>query len=1044
MPRFVPAISTISLLALALLALPTQQSAVAQVGRDSIPSQRYYGAFNLLHEGQYRDALNVFSDEGRGGIKTAQSRWIDSICYHTMIGECHYQMGNLAQALPHFTSALELQVAFADWMIRAQFPPGIQVGGAGSRVAVPWGASKRPSKVGQFSTSYMMSQGRINNNEVVQRGGVVQQAQLFPVHISEIVRATCLSMRRRREILGPTCKHDPITAQVLGALQRKPGVPNHWSQAWIEVQLGAAQVSMSSYAQAASTLERSILAAGEFDHPLSATAMFELGRLALEAGDFRAAARLFEETTYSAVNFLDLTLLEEAFRLGFLTHVMSGAKGPYPPLVPALAWAKQKGYRALQASLAQLAAENAAVLGNPAAAATFLGEFRTSGGRSDLANSATGARANFTAALVASQQGNFAAADQALALVSKYQLNGSFWMFHIGLVDRSVVSRTLDSDRIAMQLYETVLRDPTPADWSTSPMESLTVLTTPHPLPYEHWFETSVRRAQDRELAVEIADRARRHRYFSTLPLGGRIMALRWVLEAPDDLLDNQQTLQRQELLARFPVCATAMGRIKELEANLAQLPAVPIDEADKKRQATLLSDLANANGVLEKAFREIALRREPADMLFPPLRRTRDVQAALPDKTLLLVFFATTRGTYGFLFSKENYATWPLNNAVPITKQLQLTLRDLGNFEQNHQIGPDQLASADWKKNAVKLRNLMFDKSKVDLAADFDELIIVPDGISWYLPWEALPVGADETPLIHRVRVRYAPTVGLSLPYTSRPLASRNVGVLAGKLFPQDKPEVSQAAFQKLQDAVPDALLLDEVPPGATSLFRKAFDQLVVLDDIKPAGAYDWSPLQTDRTKPAGTLAAWMQTPTGGPDVLVLPGFHTMAENSLKTKKGGGNGSELFLSSLGLMSSGVRTMLLSRWRVGGQSSTALVREFMQELPHTTPADAWQRSVLLLEQTAIDADAEPRVRRSSAAKDPMTAEHPFFWAGYVLVDMGAPNTKPTADAPVAAGAPGAPGAAGLPPLAIPPDDDDAGEDADAAEEEMEGEEGAEA
>jgi hypothetical protein len=134
---------------------------------------------------------------------------------------------------------------------------------------------------------------------------------------------------------------------------------------------------------------------------------------------------------------------------------------------------------------------------------------------------------------------------------------------------------------------------------------------------------------------------------------------------------------------------------------------------------------------------------------------------------------------------------------------------------------------------------------------------------------------------------------------------------------------------------------------------------------------------------------------------------------------------------------------------VGGDSSAALVREFVQELPHTTPADAWQRSVLLLEQTAIDAEAEPRVRRSSATKDPITAAHPFFWSGYVLVDMGAPNTKPTADAPVAAGAPGAPGAAGLPPLAIPADDD-AGEDAevdaeaDAAEEEMDGEEGAEA
>ena len=56
----------------------------------------------------------------------------------------------------------------------------------------------------------------------------------------------------------------------------------------------------------------------------------------------------------------------------------------------------------------------------------------------------------------------------------------------------------------------------------------------PHGLIYEHWFEAAVSR-KDHELAVEVADRARRHRFLSTLPFGGRLESLRWVLEGPKE-----------------------------------------------------------------------------------------------------------------------------------------------------------------------------------------------------------------------------------------------------------------------------------------------------------------------------------------------------------------------------------------------------------------------------------------------------------------------------------------------------------------------------
>ena len=47
-------------------------------------------------------------------------------------------------------------------------------------------------------------------------------------------------------------------------------------------------------------------------------------------------------------------------------------------------------------------------------------------------------------------------------------------------------------------------------------------------------------------------------------------------------------------------------------------------------------------------------------------------------------------------------------------------------------------------------------------------------------------------------------------------------------------------------------------------------------------------------------------------------------------------------------MSTGVRTILISRWRPAGQSSFDLVREFAQEVPHTSAAEAWQRAVQIM------------------------------------------------------------------------------------------------
>ena len=167
-------------------------------------------------------------------------------------------------------------------------------------------------------------------------------------------------------------------------------LPNHWSEAWVGVELGLALSASGREGQAVAYLQRSVVAAGEFDHPMTSIALLELGRLAMIRSDFPTALKYFEEASYAAVAYPDPGVLEEAFRYGALAHLMSNQKGVFPPLTSAIQWAKVKHLRQLHASLLLLAAENYAVLGQTGQTAGLLDDARVSIGRRDMGNGRIG------------------------------------------------------------------------------------------------------------------------------------------------------------------------------------------------------------------------------------------------------------------------------------------------------------------------------------------------------------------------------------------------------------------------------------------------------------------------------------------------------------------------------------------------------------------------------------------------------------------------------------------------------------------------------
>ena len=100
------------------------------------------------------------------------------------------------------------------------------------------------------------------------------------------------------------------------------------------------------------------------------------------------------------------------------------------------------------------------------------------------------------------------------------------------------------------------------------------------------------------------------------------------------------------------------------------------------------------------------------------------------------------------------------------------------------------------WKAAAHDLSDSL-ETFKEPFKADFKEIIIVPDGVTWYVPFEALPFGdaKENRPLISRLRIRYAPMMALALPLHDGRKTSPTFGVVVGKLYPSDTPEIGEAA---------------------------------------------------------------------------------------------------------------------------------------------------------------------------------------------------------------------------------------------------------
>ena len=1086
-PRWITALSGVLVTALVAGAAAARLEAqvvldpgIGMPGGQAVPSPGFDLALTALAVGDFTGGLEIAVRDHQGGIRAGAQRWIDSIASAAVVGECHYELGSLREAVAAYDEALLLSAAHPEWLLAVQFPPQGPRPLAQPRVAT-WGRSQRNTSPGSIPGTISIRLGGADPNEVLKKGGVLAPPVNYPIRPQEIMRALVIALYRRGVILGELAREGAAIDEAAKALLRRPAPPNHYSQSWIDVVLGTALWSQGKADQAQPLLTRGLILGNQFDHPLTSWGLIVLGRIALDGDQPAAAARYFEEATYTAADYGDARALEEAFRLAAAAHLAAGTRGVPPSIRGGADWAKTT-LPVLRAGLLGLEAECLAVGGEAQAATATLAEIDGRLMRADPGRGQAGAQQAYAMALTAYDTGDVATGDReferAVTLIRRrtpaiFQASRLMEMLMAGFGGMS--------DRQADLLFAKLLGDPTARETAVDPLGSIARLSTPRTEAFEAWSVAASRRGSD--AVLNAAEAAIRSRWLVNQPFGGRRTAVESLLGADPERVPRADAARRAAMLARHPELSAVLDAMTKVRTPLTAglraavgRPPDAVEEAGQRQQppgeAAAWREYQRLADRCRQFVALIAARRDAPPIDMPPLTPAAEIRRRLAPRQLILSFHWTAAGLQAALESHDRVATWQVRQPAMVSKEIVALAKSLCLFDPIAPVSTDRLSASDWQAAAERIERLLFENSKVELAEGIDELVIVPDGMLWYLPFELLPVGsarpaaagmrppprpqadaaesfaaparaaADKPPESQRLRdvcrIRYCPTRSLAVLRFEPQRTGGPVGIYAGRLFRGDKPAIAQEWAARLAGTIDRAVVLPApVPATPMPLVASLLDTLIIFDELSGDGPVSTRPLfSTQGGKPAMTFGDWLGSPSKRPRCVMLPGFQSAMAGGL-AKLPARPGEEIFLAVTDLVAAGGRTAVVSRWRMGGKTCVDLVEEFLRdrsvdEADAEAPAatESWQRAVEMATAEQPDVGREPRLKQSPQAVLP-DARHPLLWAGYLLVDCGAGHYDEPAPAgpaqqprpvqqPAAPNQPAAPPAAGPQPVGQPP------------------------
>ncbi len=933
------------------------------------PSDQYYRALEVYRSGDLELAVDQFDAAMRQTRRDIHGRWVDAIPVLAMQAECYWHLGNIVAVRENVDHVFQIAIRNRGWLSRVDWNSAVS---PNVQLAQQTGLWPDAASISRFPVAdqIMFGSGNIVTPNTLLQGGAIQEPNLRSMDIVEIMRGLAIASYRRRIVLGPLAEQDPLASQLLDATKYPAGLAMPIGKSLIGSMRTVEHFSYHDDLQTIAGASQSTTLNGSV-HPLSPIATLALASALAGSKQPSDAVAVAAQVANSAAALRQPEWVGEAMQLAAGCVASPEQAESVRQAATTAATALNRNSRLASLHCLVAAADASISAGNVDSAALLLGQAQSLSARRDVRQPRIDAYGGYVAARLAAARGESVGVgvvtdvDKSLSLMTAFSLNrrdrnrpiiSMPRIYQFALVQQA--AGTMLGGKSSDQLLQAYSDDPPVDLWRRDAVDALSSVMIDHS--QAHIARVNLAASQGyAEEVLKKSDAMLAARFYERLPLGGRIAQVRNLARSDESFL-NQEAIDFRKNAGRM------MSDLRQAVMAMAE----PNPIAAQK---------------LEAAACSVALSRVHLPRNLPPPLDEKLPVAKLPPRTGLLTFVAAGNNTFATLSGDGKTVMWTIGGSSRLPGEVGRILRGIGVGKQRGNRLPEDDS---WRKDAVALRQHLFPDDSTITADRFDELVIVPDGPLWYLPFELLPIEGEDSPLITDVmRIRYAATPGLALHPVAMPPSSRKIGVVADLFFAPRDPDRNEAITQSILDVCDDPVRLPDDVDTPTGLLGNSIGHLVVAAPraANPANPLAMSVAPYDGTNAAGTVAGWMRFPAEVPRSVVLAGFRTPVGTGQM-----GTGDEIFMTLCGLNAAGVRSVLLSRWAVGGESTATALREFVQELPFAGMLASWQRATMVLRRSELDPATEPLMTKADHEYEGLTGDEPLFWAGYLV---SAPDQK---------------------------------------------------
>lgn len=948
-----------------------------------LPRLDYYIARDLYDAGNIGGATEGFRTAINRSHQIGQQRWIDSVPPLVMLGDCYYQQGAIAQALEQYDAALMLALAYPTWADNVRGPEP-QTISTSELKGINWTKTTRRTQLVQ-APNVMLVPLDAAGKAPAPGNSAAAGAPLMRLDVPEVIRCLAIALQRRTQLLGPLGRYSPLSAPAVQQFSKPPQSSVAWLQASWRVLHGLALQTSGDDEQSKTLLEEGASVDGKADYFLTPLALLALAHIDARQGNATSALNRLGDASLRAAQLEQADVLSDC--LAMIGQLASASRRGdlLPTLQSAVAWAEKNStlaYLSGSAAVCELAAVTGSLPVHEASAKQMLVLL----GGKDIVLPRVQAQLGYAMARAAAAQNRIGLAEQQLQ-TSLSMLRGSketgaatprVFQTQMAL---SLATKGVLPEAEADQALSALLAEPPSDQWLLWPLECLAAISSPLLPAYEKWLDLAHQRGSDADV-IQRMDRMQRKRFHEMLPLGGRLLAARQALKTDQRLWSPEVAESMKPVLKMYPSAATLPQSLYKIIDGLSKEPLAVDDRSISPEAKKKFGEMTALAETEENLAMSIAMQRSIIPRHWPEPIDLSQLRHTLSDGDVVLSFVHTPTTIYGAAITQQTQHTWAVAESSKLDVKIALLLTQLGLRG-----APDLNMSSRnvaWRATASELAQTLLPAEARQLVVSGQRLIIVPSGNLWYLPFDLLPAAENDvtTPLLARHRICYLPTLAHVRQIDGPPPTVTTAVGLYGNFFATDR-ELNQAlASQVAQDSRQSVRLDVTQKLGLTSpsWLRIRADQLWVACEL-PAPKNPWE-LRLLPVEPSqeNALANWMQAPMRSPARVFLPGLQTSAQ---RIELNGGD--ELFVPACTLMATGVRSLWVSRWKVGGRSSQIALSRVMEELAYESPSSAWQRTAIALWAEKLATADEPLLPEAKALPKTIDGSHPLLWSGYMMI-----------------------------------------------------------